>query len=170
MLQVTNDSSRGESALLRFFDGGSRIALALSGGCDSAYLLALAVRAGCDVRPYFVKSDFQPEFELEDARRLCKELGVELTVLHVQPLADKQIVQNSPHRCYYCKRMLFSALVEVAQKDGCAVIWDGTNASDVEIDRPGMKALQELEVQSPLRICGLTKLQVREGSRRIGLF
>lgn len=170
MLQATNDPTRGEAALSRFFQEGSRAALAFSGGCDSAYLLALAVRAGCDVRPYFVKGDFQPEFELEDARRLCKELGVELTVLHAQPLTDEQVVQNGPRRCYYCKKMIFSALVEAAEKDGCTRLWDGTNASDAEGDRPGMKALRELQVQSPLRICGLTKAQVREGSRRMGLF
>lgn len=170
MLQATNDPSQGEAALRRFFSQGSRTALAFSGGCDSAYLLALAARAGCDVRPYFVKGDFQPEFELEDARRLCEELGVELTVLHAQPLNDEQVVQNGPRRCYYCKKMIFSALVEAAKKDGCTTIWDGTNASDAEGDRPGMKALRELEVQSPLRICGLTKAQVREGSRRMGLF
>lgn len=149
---------------------GKSAALAFSGGVDSAFLLAAAVKAGCRVQPYFVQSVFQPAFERRDAGRLCEQLGVELRVIEVDPLEDAQVRENGPRRCYYCKRLLFSALAEAAAADGFSELWDGTNASDDAADRPGMRALAELGVQSPLRLCGLTKADVRRMSRQWGLF
>ena len=103
---------------LEEFLRGKAAALAFSGGTDSALLLAAAVKAGCRVQPYFVHSAFQPGFELEDAKRLCAQLGVELRVLEASPLEDEQVRANGPLRCYYCKRMIFSALVSAAAADG----------------------------------------------------
>lgn len=147
-----------------------KAALAFSGGCDSAFLLAKAVEQNVQVQPYFVKSAFQPQFELEDAKRLCNQLGVSLRVLQTEPLAQKAIQQNGPLRCYYCKKSIFSALKAAAQSDGYTLLWDGTNASDSEVDRPGIKALQELSVQSPLRMARLTKQQIRKESEEMKLF
>ena len=155
---------------LEEFLRGKSAALAFSGGADSALLLAAAVKAGCRVQPYFVASAFQPAFEGEDAKRLCAQLGVELRVLEARPLEDERVRQNGPLRCYYCKKMIFSTLVAAAAADGFLEVWDGTNASDDAADRPGMRALAELGVQSPLRLCGLTKAEVRRKSRELGLF
>lgn len=156
--------------LQEFFTRHPRLALGLSGGVDSAYLLAEAVRCGCRIQPYFVDSPFQPRFELEHARRLCEEQGVELKVLPAQPLADENVRQNGPLRCYYCKKQVFGAILAAAKADGFEEIIDGTNASDDESDRPGMRALEEMRVYSPLRLCGVTKAQVRQASRELGLF
>lgn len=145
-----------------------RAALAFSGGVDSAFLLWAAVESGMDIRPYFVKTPFQPDFELEDAQRLGRELGIEITVLHVH-LTDL-VLKNPSDRCYHCKKVLFGRLWEQARADGYGVLLDGTNASDDPGDRPGMRALAELRVLSPLRDCGLTKEGIRERSRRAGLF
>lgn len=153
-----------------FFKENPRAALALSGGVDSAFLLWAGLCAGAEVRPYFVKTPFQPQFELEDAWRLCDELGVELDVVEVDILTDPQVTANPPDRCRHCKRRLFSALRERAAADGFSLLLDGTNASDDAGDRPGMQALRELEVRSPLRECGLTKGEVRRLSREAGLF
>lgn len=153
-----------------FFMHDPRAALAFSGGVDSAYLLWAGLRAGAEVRPYFVKTPFQPRFELEDARRLCRELGVELTVVEFDVLSDPEIAANPPDRCYRCKRRLFSLLKARAAADGLSLLLDGTNASDDGGDRPGMRALAELKVRSPLRECGLTKEDIRALSRRAGLF
>ena len=155
---------------LEEFLPGRRAALAFSGGTDSAYLLAAALAAGCRVQPYFAQGPFQPRFEREDARRLCGQLGVELRVLPVDPLADSRVRANGPDRCYHCKRHVFEAIRAAAAADGFDELWDGTNASDDAADRPGMRALAELGVQSPLRLCNLTKAQVRQASRRLGLF
>lgn len=156
--------------LEQFFSKHPRAALAFSGGADSACLLWAGLRAGAELRPYFVKTPFQPRFELEDARRLCRELGAELTVIEYDVLSDPQVAANPPDRCYHCKRRLFSLLRERAAADGFSLLLDGTNASDDGGDRPGMRALRELEVRSPLRECGLTKEMIRSLSRRAGLF
>ena len=156
--------------LKQFFEIYSKAALGFSGGVDSAYLLYAGKKYGADIRPYFIKTAFQPEFELRDAVRLAKELDVELTVIRHDILAEERVAENPADRCYYCKSALFHALKKQAMEDGYNVLLDGTNASDEASDRPGMKAIRELEVLSPLRECGLTKGEIRRLSREAGLF
>ncbi|MCI5863676.1 ATP-dependent sacrificial sulfur transferase LarE [Cloacibacillus porcorum] len=154
-----------------FFHENPRAALAFSGGTDSAYLLYAALQCGAEVRPYYVKTPFQPRFELDDALRLTKELGTELTVIEYDILDDGLIAANPADRCYHCKKKLFGLLLrERAANDGFSLIIDGTNASDDAGDRPGMRALGELCVRSPLRECGLTKAEIRARSKEAGLF
>ena len=156
--------------LQAFFEECPKAALGFSGGVDSAYLLYAATACKAQVKPYFIKTQFQPAFELEDARRLCQQLGVDLTVLELDVLAVPHVGENGPDRCYHCKRALFGRLRDQALADGCTVLIDGTNASDDAGDRPGMRALGELSVRSPLRECGITKAEVRRLSREAGLF
>lgn len=152
-----------------FFARPDRVALAFSGGVDSSYLLYAARQAGCDVRPYYVKTAFQPARELADARRVAAELGAELTVLELDILAHQPVTDNPPDRCYHCKRRILAAILERAAADGCTLLVDGTNASDDGADRPGMQALAECSVHSPLRLCGLCKEDIRRLSRQAGL-
>ena len=156
--------------LEEFFRQVPRAALAFSGGTDSALLLWAAKQYGCDVRAYYVRTAFQPQFEYEDACRLARELEVPMTVVEADILAVPLAAANGPQRCYHCKRALFTQLWQAARRDGYTVLLDGTNASDDAGDRPGMRALRELEVRSPLRECGLTKAEVRRLSREAGLF
>lgn len=156
--------------LQEFFRQHKKIALAFSGGVDSSYLLYEAIHAGCDVHAYYIKSAFQPQFELEDAKKLAKELGAQMTVLALDVLSDSQIVQNPDNRCYYCKHKIFDKISQAAFHDGYEVLIDGTNASDDADDRPGMKALQESKILSPLLECGITKEDVRRRSKEAGLF
>ena len=156
--------------LEQFFQENPRCALGFSGGVDSAYLLYAGVKAGADIRPYFIKTAFQPAFELADARKLAAGLGAEVTVLELDALADPRVAANPADRCYFCKQNLFRTLKERAIADGYPVLLDGTNASDEAGDRPGMRALAELSVRSPLRECGLTKAEIRARSREAGLF
>ena len=137
---------------------------------DSSYLLWAAVNAGADIAPYYIQTAFQPAFELEDAPRLCAQIGVKLNVMRLDALADPRVAANPANRCYYCKVGLFGALRARAKADGYDLLLDGTNASDDAGDRPGMKALREMEVRSPLRECGLTKAMIRQESRKAGLF
>lgn len=153
-----------------FFRAQPKVALAFSGGVDSAYLLYEAKMAGCDVTAYYVKSAFQPQFEYEDVLRLAKELSANMRVLPVDILACEAVTQNPANRCYYCKKQIFEAILRAAKEDGYTIILDGTNASDDASDRPGMKALTELSVLSPLRECGLTKQEIRKNSKEAGLF
>ena len=153
-----------------FFREVPRAAVAFSGGTDSAFLLWAAKKQGCQIQAYYIHTAFQPRFELEDARRLAGELGIPMQVIDMDILGVPEAAQNGPRRCYYCKRALFTRLREQAAKDGYTVLLDGTNASDEAGDRPGMRALAELSVRSPLRECGLTKAEIRARSKEAGLF
>lgn len=156
--------------LEQFFAENREVAIAFSGGVDSAYLLYAATRYAARVKAYYVSTAFQPEFELADARRLADELGADMLVLHVDVLSNSAVTANPSDRCYHCKNTLFRQILRAAENDGFPVLLDGTNASDDAGDRPGMRALRELAVRSPLRECGLTKRDVRMLSRDAGLF
>ena len=153
-----------------FFAANPVCAVAFSGGIDSAWLLHEALRYGTRMQAYFVRTPFQPAFELQDARDTAAALGAALTVLEVDVLTLPQVAENPEDRCYFCKQALFTALLAQARADGFPLVLDGSNASDDAGDRPGMRALRELEVRSPLRECGLTKDEVRRRSREAGLF
>lgn len=153
-----------------FFQDNREVAIAFSGGVDSAYLLYEAIKSGGRVKAYYVKTAFQPQFELEDALRLAEELGAEMKVLNCDILCKETVTANPDDRCYHCKKVLFQMLTEAARADGFKVVLDGTNASDDADDRPGMRALTELSVRSPLRECGLTKTEIRKRSKEAGLF
>lgn len=156
--------------LREFFQENPRCALAFSGGADSAFLLWAGLQAGAEMRPFFVRTPFQPQFELEDAQRLCGRLGAELAVIEFDILTDETVAANPADRCYHCKKRLFTLLKRRAAAEGFPLLLDGTNASDDAGDRPGIRALRELDVRSPLRECGLTKEMIRERSREAGLF
>lgn len=156
--------------LKQFFENNPRAAVAFSGGVDSAYLLHAAVKYGAAVKAYYAKTAFQPRFELEDAQQLAKELGADMQILPLDILCSDRVTANPADRCYHCKKVLFTAIMEAAKADGFSLLLDGTNASDEASDRPGMRALKELSVRSPLRECGLTKAQIRQLSREAGLF
>ncbi len=147
-----------------------KAALGFSGGVDSSYLLYAGLKAGADWRPVFLRSVFQPAFELEDARRLTEELGAELTVLELDILARPEVKANPADRCYHCKQALFGGLLNWAREQGIDLLLDGNNASDPADDRPGMRAAAEMGVRSPLREAGLTKGEIRRLSKEAGLF
>ena len=155
--------------LEKFFKENPSVALGFSGGVDSSYLFYEGLRCGAKVKAYYVKTAFQPDFELQDAYRLAEQIGGEITVLEKDILDNAQVVSNPPDRCYHCKREIFGALQKQAAADGISLVIDGTNASDDEGDRPGMKALSEMSVRSPLRECGITKSDARRLSKDAGL-
>lgn len=156
--------------LTQFFETHPEAAIAFSGGVDSAYLLYAAKQYGRRIKAYYVKTAFQPQFELEDAFRLAAELAADMEVLDVDILCNSVIAGNPADRCYHCKKELFSRILKAAKADGFSVLLDGTNASDEAADRPGMRAIAELSVRSPLRECGLTKEEIRRLSKEAGLF
>ena len=156
--------------LQEFFGALPKAALAFSGGVDSSYLLYAARQLGADVKAYYVKTAFQPEFEYQDALRLASQLGADIQVLTLDVLACPDVTVNPKNRCYFCKQHIFGNILRQAKADGYDTVLDGTNASDQVSDRPGMKALQEMKVLSPLRLTGLTKAEIRRLSQEAGLF
>ena len=156
--------------LKQFFEQCPEVAIAFSGGVDSAYLLYAASKYAKRLKAYYVNTAFQPQFELDDAVRLARELGAEMKILDVDILCHSNVASNPADRCYHCKKVLFSEIIKAAKGDGFDILLDGTNASDESTDRPGMRVLAELAVRSPLREWGLTKTQIRELSREAGLF
>lgn len=156
--------------LQKFFSDHPSAAVAFSGGVDSAYLLYAAKKYAKKVRAYYVNSEFQPSFELEDAKRFAAEWKADIQILALDVLSIPRIGANPPDRCYFCKKAIFTAIHSAAKADGFFLLLDGTNASDDDADRPGMRALAELSVLSPLRECGLTKQEIRRLSREAGLF
>jgi len=154
----------------QFFKDNPVVALGFSGGVDSSYLLYAGLQYGAKIKAYYVKTAFQPEFELKDAYKLAEKTSAEIIVLEKNILDYDKVVSNPPDRCYHCKKVIFEALQSQALTDGIPIIIDGTNTSDDASDRPGMKALLELSVRSPLRECGITKDEVRRLSKEAGLF
>lgn len=152
-----------------FFELHPEVAVACSGGVDSTFLLYEACRYAERVKAYFVKSAFQPEFEMKDAVDFCSGIGAELQVINADVLSDGDVAANPSNRCYYCKKKIFGTIMAAAEKDGFTALLEGTNASDDIEDRPGFRAITELGVFSPLRDCGFTKKMIREESKKAGL-
>ena len=104
--------------LKEFFRQHPKAAIAFSGGVDSSYLLYAALQCGADVRAYYVKGAFQPQFELDDAQRLARDIHAPMTVLRADVLRDETVTANPANRCYYCKKVVFSSIAQAALADG----------------------------------------------------
>lgn len=156
--------------LVKYLTSLGNIAVALSGGVDSSYLAYATKQSGTPCKAYTVKSQFVPQFELNDAKRIAEFIDISLEIIDIDVLAHDDVTSNSDNRCYYCKHHVFTTIGEYAKRDGFTVICDGTNASDDIDDRPGMRAIAELYVKSPLRDCGLTKSVIRKLAQQANLF
>ena len=145
--------------------------VALSGGVDSALTLKLATEAlGVNhVVAATARSVFFTQEEMESAKAVAQQLGVRHCWLDMHPLEDADVVQNSLERCYFCKRHLVAALVELKEKLALGVILDGSNAEDAGEFRPGRRALEEGQVYSVLADTGFSKQEVRAAALHWGL-
>ncbi|MDO5853234.1 MAG: ATP-dependent sacrificial sulfur transferase LarE [Thermoplasmata archaeon] len=157
--------SLSSDSLESFFRSSGRIAIACSGGTDSTFLVHEGAKMGADIVPIIIRSQLACHGEVEGAVEFCRSQGVEPVVVDVDAMSVEGLLANGPDRCYLCKKAMFGAVTAKARELGCDVVADGTNASDPVEDRPGMRALAEMGVRSPLRDAGLTKSQIRRLSR-----
>jgi uncharacterized protein len=150
--------------------GWGSVLVAYSGGVDSAVVAALAWRAvGEQALAVTAAAETLAGAELDHARRLAAEIGIRHEVVTYSELDDPEFVANPSHRCYVCQGMRMGTMVRLAAEQGYAVVCDGTNASDPGPDRPGLRAVRESGVYSPLLAHGVDKTVTREIARALGL-
>ncbi len=150
-------------------NSGSMI-IAFSGGVDSSFLLKSAVKIlGENVIAVTAKSPLYPKNELKDAKKITKDLNCRYIIIDYNQLRKEDFKNNPIDRCYICKKELFSRLIQIKNKYKFNIIADGTNYDDLKTYRPGLKALKELGIRSPLASAGLTKKEIREYSRLLEL-
>lgn len=148
----------------------NRVALAFSGGVDSSFLAWLLVHAfNKDLLPVLIRTSFVSLREHHGALRVADEIGLRVLEMDLKILDIPEVKENSTQRCYYCKRELLTRMSEAARSRQCTLWMDGSNADDDREHRPGRRALTELGVLSPLAAAGLSKLEIRELSRRVEL-
>lgn len=146
------------------------VAVAFSAGVDSTFLLAAAQEAlGERAVAVTVRSAFVPPEEIRAAQAFCASRGVRQIVLDADVLAVDGVRENPPERCYLCKRALFGQIRAAAAANGLRCVAEGSNVDDTADYRPGMRAIRELGVRSPLLEAGLTKAEIRTLSREMGL-
>lgn len=146
------------------------VAIAYSGGVDSSLLSYVAHEAlGDNAVSLTADAPVVPRSEFADSQAFCKRYGIRQVICHPNPIMMEEVRFNAPSRCYACKKVLFSSLFEEAAKLGVETIADGSNLDDLGDYRPGLKALEELQVKSPLREAGFTKADIRALSRELGL-
>ena len=146
-----------------------RLAVAFSGGVDSAFLLHAAKEAlGDKVVALTAVSPLFPDHEKKDAEDFCKKYGIRQFFFEYDVMRAEGIAENPPDRCYRCKKCLFARMVDLAEKEMATLI-EGSNKDDEGDYRPGLKALEEMKIQSPLRAYGFTKAEIRSLSKTLGL-
>ena len=147
-----------------------RAAVAFSAGVDSTFLLTVAEHVlGSRAVAVSVEADWVPLREQREAEDFCKCRGIRRICLGVKAEDIPGFAENPPERCYLCKKVLFTKIIEAARAEGIAYVLEGSNTDDLFDYRPGLKALGELGVKSPLREAGLCKAEIRELSRMLNL-
>lgn len=162
--------NKKHTALKEYLKSLKSVAIAFSSGVDSTFLLktahevlgpkAIAVTA---VSPLF------PKREKDEASEFCKKLGIKQITIQINELEIDQFRHNHKDRCYICKKALFTKIIESAKQNGAEYVCEGSNMDDTGDYRPGLKAVAELGIKSPLKECELYKAEIRELSKELKL-
>jgi uncharacterized protein len=165
---MTEETIKKYQDLLTYLRGLKKVAIAFSGGVDSTFLIYAAKEALAENAVAFtVSTPYIPDWEIKDAVNLVEQLGIDHKI--IESTIPESIQNNPEDRCYLCKSQIFSLLRKEAKKRDIHYLLEGTNKDDEGTHRPGMKALKELNVVSPLRVAGLKKEEIRQLSRKFNL-
>ena len=157
-------------ALIELLKSYGRVAVAFSAGVDSTFLLAAAQEVLQEqVLALSVTADWIPVREQQEAVEFCKKQGIRHIQIKVAASDIEGFAANDAKRCYFCKKVLFQKMSEVAKREGIVHLLEGSNVDDMSDYRPGMRAIEELGIHSPLRQTGWTKALIREQSQVMGL-
>ena len=170
--QLNTDAKLKEKLdrLEEYIRGLGSLAVGFSGGVDSSFLLAVAHNVLGDKAIAVTGADSSvPERELKEAATFCSDRGIRHFVCTVDPLREEGYRFNSPDRCYFCKRGIFTEIKRIAEENGISHVAEGSNMDDLGDYRPGLRAVEELSVISPLREAQLYKKDIRLLSKEMGL-
>ncbi|MFH0919006.1 MAG: ATP-dependent sacrificial sulfur transferase LarE [Fibrobacterota bacterium] len=146
------------------------VAIAFSGGVDSAFLAKVAAdMLGDKAVAFTAVSSSYPAREREESKKLAASIGIQQVFFESEETEIPQFKDNPPDRCYYCKHELYGKLLALAKTHGLTAVLDGSNADDAGDFRPGIRALEELKITSPLKEAGLNKQEIRDLSKALGL-
>ncbi len=143
--------------------------IAFSGGVDSSLITYLAKQFASDAYAITIKSEFISDDEIKEAKEIAGKIGIDWNLVNLSVMNDPEIKNNPPDRCYLCKRTIIKTLLQIKTMENFDLIIDGTNADDLLKDRPGLEALKEFKIISPLAEVGLTKDEIRKIANNLQL-
>lgn len=156
--------------LKKIISGYGSVAIAFSSGVDSAFLLKVAHDVlGDQAIAITATSHFFPQRESSEAKDFCDQYGIRQVVVEIDETQIDGFRENPANRCYICKKKLFTDMMQIAGEQGILVLAEGSNMDDLGDYRPGLIAIKELGIKSPLREAGLTKQEIRELSKQMYL-
>ena len=168
--QLTDEQKKKLDKLREIIAGWGSLAVGFSGGVDSSLLLVVAHEVLGDRAIGVTGTDASfPDREMDEAKAFCEARGIRQIIFTHDPLKEESYRNNSPDRCYFCKRGIFSEIKKIADENGIEYTAEGSNMDDIGDYRPGLRAVEELSVKSPLREAGLYKSDIRQISKAMGL-